>query len=560
MNHVDQLGPSRRTRPVVLVSSILLALALLAPACKSSSSSSSSTGTTTAQVGNGTNITVADAGTPQSGGTLKVGLNAETDGWSPVKNQWAGSAYIVSGAIFDRIMAYDTNGVAQPYLAQSLTSNGDFTQWTIKMRPNVTFHNGEKCDAAALKTDFDAQLKSLLTGPVFATVTGITVVDDLTVQFTMSQPWSTFPDTMATQVGSIAAPAMINAPDGGVRTPIGTGPFSFVSWVPDNKLEVKKNPNYWRSGLPLLDAVDFQVLPDLSSRSAALSSGAVDMIEMGDPGQILNLTSQAKAGKIQMYTDQGLQQSETFSALNVAAPPFDDPLAREIMAYGTDRDTLSKSAFLGLFQPALGPFGPDEPFYTTTDMPTYDPVKAKQLADQYQQKYGHALEFTYLLTPQPEVMAQGQAGQQSMKDIGVKMDLKPEDQATLITDVILGNYQATGFVLFGTNTLDVNYVFIASSTVRPVGQLSLNFTRNNDPVLTQALDDARKTSDRTQQIAQYKIVQEQMAKDLNMIFLVHNLESIAYSNQTHGLVDQTLPDGSPQQITVVPLLGQAWKS
>ena len=556
---MDHLGATRRTRPVVLVSSVLLALALLAPACKSSSSSSSP-GTTTAPVGNGTNITVADAGTPKSGGTLKVGLNAETDGWSPVKNQWAGSAYIVSGAIFDRLMQYDTNGVAQPYLAESMTPNADFTQWTIKMRPNVTFHNGEKCDAAALKTDFDAQLKSLLTGPVFATVSGINVVDDLTLQFTMSQPWSTFPDTMATQVGSIAAPAMINAPDGGVRNPIGTGPFSFESWVPDNKLEVKKNPNYWRSGLPRLDGVDFQVLPDLSSRTAALNSGAVDMIEMGEPSQILNLTEQAKNGKIQMYTDQGLQQGETFSALNVAAPPFDDPLAREIIAYGTDRDTLSKSAFQGLFQPALGPFGPDEPFYTATDMPTYDPVKAKQLADQYQQKYGKPLEFTYLLTPQPEVMAQGQAGQQSLKDIGVKMDLKPEDQATLITDVILGNYQATGFILFGSNTLDVNYVFIASSTVRPVGQLSLNFTRNNDPVLTQALNDARKTNDRNAQIAQYKIVQQQMAKDLNMIFLVHNLNAIAYTNQTHGLVDQTLPDGSPMQITVVPLLDQAWKS
>ena len=129
-------------------------------------------------------------------------------------------------------------------------------------------------------------------------------------------------------------------------------------------------------------------------------------------------------------------------------------------------------------------------------MPTYDPVKAKELAQQYEQKYGKPLEFNYLLTPQPEVMAQGQAGQQQFKDIGVKMNLKSEDQATLINDVILGNYQATGFILFGSNTLDVNYVFIAATTVHPPGQISLNFTRNDDPVLTQALDDARKTGDR----------------------------------------------------------------
>ena len=94
----------------------------------------------------------------------------------------------------------------------------------------------------------------------------------------------------------------------------------------------------------------------------------------------------------------------------------------------------------------------------------------------------------------------------------------------------------------------------------PPGQLSLNFTRNSDPVLTQALDDARKTSDRTEQNAQYKIVQDQMAKDLNMIFIAHNIDAIVYSNSTHGLVDQTLPDGSPTQITAVPNLAAVWKS
>jgi ABC-type transport system substrate-binding protein len=140
------------------------------------------------------------------------------------------------------------------------------------------------------------------------------------------------------------------------------------------------------------------------------------------------------------------------------------------------------------------------------------------------------------------------------------MTIQPEDQAKLIADVILGNYQATGFILFGTNTLDVNYVFLHAKTVKPNGQLSLNFTRNDDPVLSKALDDARKTNNRDEQIAQYKIVQDQLAKDLNFIFLVHNLEAIAYSNSTHGLTDQTLPDGQPMQISVVPTLYGAWKS
>lgn len=547
-----------RQRPVIGVLSIVAVVAVLAAGCGSSKQSSS--GTTEPGLANGTNITVADPGQPQSGGTLKFGLNAETDGWSPIKNQWAGSAYIVAGAIFDHLAEYDSNGVAQPYLAEALTPNADFTQWTVKVRPGVTFHDGEACDAAAIKKNFEAQRASILTGPVFANVSAIDIVDGLTVKLTMSQPWSTFPDTMTTQPGAVAAPAMIDAPDGGVRHPIGTGPFSFENWVPDNKLEVKKYAGYWRQGYPLLDGVEFQVLPDLTSRSAALTSGSVDVIEQGDAEQIRALTQDAQQGQLQLYTDSGLQQNETFTALNVAQPPFDDPLARQIVAYGTDRDLLSTSVYQGLFKPALGPFSEDEPYFVQTDMPTYDKAKAQQLSDEYTQKYGHPLRFSLLVTPQPEVMQIAQAGQQTYKDIGVEMSIKAEDQATLIADVILGNYEATGFILFGSNTLDVNYVFLHSQTVRPVGQLSLNFTRNDDPVLSQALDDARKTSDRAEQIAQYKIVQDQMAKDLNFIFLVHNLEAIAYSNSTHGLVDQTLPDGAPKQISVVPLLYSVWKS
>ncbi|HEY5153942.1 MAG TPA: ABC transporter substrate-binding protein, partial [Acidimicrobiales bacterium] len=226
----------------------------------------------------------------------------------------------------------------------------------------------------------------------------------------------------------------------------------------------------------------------------------------------------------------------------------------------TNRELLSTSVYQGLFKAALGPFGEDEPFYVKTDMPDYDPVKAQQLSDEYKQKYGHPLQFSLLVTPQPEVMQIAQAGQQTYKDIGVEMTIQPEDQAKLIADVILGNYEATGFILFGSNTLDVNYVFIHSKTVKPNGQLSLNFTRNDDPILSKALDDARKTNNRDEQIAQYKIVQDQMAKDLNFIWLVHNLEAIAYSNSTHGLTDQTLPDGQPKQISVVPTLYGAWKS
>jgi ABC-type transport system substrate-binding protein len=566
---VDRTNRVSGRRAVVLVVAVMATLSLAAVACGKSSSSGSSSGTNPPAAKNGTNITVANPGSPKPGGTLKFGLNAETNGWSPVVNEWAGSAYIVAGAIFDHLAEYDDHDVPKPYLAESISSNADFTQWTIKMRPGVTFQDGEKCDAQAVADNFNAQRASALTGAVFQTVTAVKVVDPLTVQLTMNQPWSTFPNTLTTQPGAMAAPkAMLdkdpgpNNPsgDGGSTHPVGTGPFTFVSWTQNSKLEVKKNPNYWRKGYPLLDGIEFQIVTATDSRTSALQTGALDAIEQGDPPQIQKLAAAAEAGQLQFFTDAGVVQTEAFQAFNTAKPPFNDLLARQIVAYATDRVNLNKVIFQGAFTPATGPFGPDEPYYAKGGSPAYDPVKAKQLEQQYEKKYGHPLTFSMIVTPQPTVVGTGTFLQQGMTQAGAKMTLKPEDQATLISDVILGNYQSTAFELFGAPTLDTNYVFIANSTIRPVGQLSLNFTHYNDPVLTQALNDARKTSDIAAQLKQYQIVQEQMGKNLMFVFWAHLLQSIAYTNSVHDLTGYKLPDGSTALRSIVPLTFAAWKS
>ncbi len=559
---MDQVAPARSRRAAVSLVAVLAAVTLLAAACGGSSKSGTTSGTNPKAAQNGTNITVPNPGAPKSGGSIIFGLNAETNGWSPVLDEWAGSAYIVAGAIFDHLAEYNDKEQPTPYLAQSITPNADFTVWTITMRPGITFQDGEKCDASAVAANFNAQIASPLTGPVFQTVTAVKVVDALTVQLTMNQPWSTFPNTLTTQPGAMAAPqAMLNQKDGGATHPVGTGPFTFSSWTPNSSLVVKKNPNYWRKGYPYLDGITFEVQPDANTRTASLETGSDDAIEQQDPGQIKTLASDAQAGKLQFFTDSGVYQTESFQALNTATAPFNDPLARQIVAYATDRVNLNKAPFQGVFKPAVGPFSPNEPYYAAdTGNPAYDLAKAKQLEGQYEAKYGHPLAFTMLITPQSTVQATGAFLQQGMKEAGVTMTLKPEEQLTLIQDVILGNYQSTAFLQFGTVTLDTMYVFISNTTIKPVGGLSLNYTRFNDQTLTDALNNARKTANLQQQIAQYKIVQEQLGKDGNFVFWAHNLQSIAYSNSVHGLTGYKLPNGDTGLTQIVPLTFDTWKS
>ena len=129
--------------------------------------------------------------------------------------------------VFDPLTAVTTSGQVVPYLAQSVTPNGDFTSWTITMRPNVDFHDGTPCDGAALYTNLKKQSTSILTGAVFAqSIKDVTQTGPLSVRVDMTEPWTTFPfyTSSVSQVGYVAAPSMLNDPNGTLH-PVGTGPF-----------------------------------------------------------------------------------------------------------------------------------------------------------------------------------------------------------------------------------------------------------------------------------------------------------------------------------------------
>lgn len=547
---------SRRWASVAVVALLFVGVSACSSSGGSSASSNSTTDTTTRQL----NYVREAPGTPKAGGTLRFGLGGETNGWSPVDSQWAGSGYIVAQTIFDRLVMFDEKGQPKPYLAEALDHNADFTRWTIKVRSGVTFHDGTALDADVVKYNLDKHLASLLTGTQFVTVTSVEVVDPLTVAVSMSKPWSTFPVALTGQPGFVAARSMLDSPDGS-RRPVGTGPFIFDSWTPDNNLQVHRNPNYWRKDadgapLPYLDKIDFRVLTDPQARANALDSGGVDAIEASTPELVDKYVTKAAGGDTQIFT--GNETSETVLALNTAKPPFDDPLARRILATGID--TANQGNLLkGIFTPARGPFLPDSRYYTDTSYPQFDQAEAQRLADEYKAAHGgQPLQFSLAVTPAPEIVTIAQAGQEQLRQIGVEMTINQVEQTKLIVDALQGNYEASGWVEFSNTTLESDYVFISDPSIKPLGQLSLNLTRNANPRLTAALDAARATSDPEAQVAQYKIVQEEMAKDLNYIFIVHNRLAIASTANVIGLSTATFPDGTLIQVGYTPLLTQVW--
>ena len=537
-----------------------IALGLLAAGCSSASDSADSDGQTidTTETGQAQlTYLLEPEGDPVAGGLLAFGLNAETDGWNASSNRWAASGYIVANTIFDPLAFYDKDASPQPYLAESFEHNDDYTVWTITLRDGPTFHDGTPVDADAIVQNLQAHQASILTSTAMARIEpdGVRAVDPFTVEIQMVKPWASFPLLLTAQPGYVMAPSMLEDVETGTRNPVGSGPFTFESWRPNADLKVKKYADYWREGLPYLDNVEFTVFADVQTRGRALETGQMDAIETTDARQIEKYAAEAKAGQLQMYADDNAEQSETFIALNTKAPPFDDPLARQILAFGTNTQELSNAAYGGIFPPARGMFSEDSPYWIETEYPEYDLAKATELHERWKAEHnGEPLSFQANITPSPEIQLIAQTLQQQAAEAGVEVQLNAIDQATLVADAVSGNYEATGFILFGAPDPQREYVFFTDD---PPGSI-LNITGNENDAIVEAIDAARSTEDRQAQIEAFHVVQQEMAEDLNFIWLVHNLSAIVFDNSVFGLADTSFPDGEPMLRTMTPFLTETY--
>ena len=282
---------------------------------------------------------VEDATGAQTGGSIVYGLEGESDGWNPANSKWAASGLMVARAVFDTLTAYDADLNVQPFLAESLTPNADYTQWTITLRPNIKLHNGRPLDAEVVKANFEYLKSSVLTSAAFDPIDSFSTSGPLDVLVNMNRPWVNYPFSLATQIGVVADPDWLES--GAKDHPIGTGPFEFDQWIPDNKLVVNRNPDYWQfdpqgTRLPYLDRVEFRPLPDNDSRAASLEARGIDAMQTSDGHQILKFKKLADKGDFQLFYDVRGETAEAFVQLNTMAPPFDDPEARRALALATD--------------------------------------------------------------------------------------------------------------------------------------------------------------------------------------------------------------------------------
>ena len=494
---------------------------------------------------------------PVYGGTLVVGLEAETaSGWNPATQTCAVSCHYVMSAIFDPLFAVDADGNMQPYLLESATPNDDFSEWTFTMRPNISFHDGSPADSAALKRHIAASVGGLLTGIIMRPILGnpeetIEIIDDLSVRISLTGPVSGFPSIFSAQIGYLAAPSQYDLGEDSAQMPIGTGPFEFASWVTDDELVVKKNPDYWRTDqqgnqLPYLDEIRFRPIPDSDARRLALRAGDLHVNSDNTAIEYPNFRDSDEFGVV--VEDEKLRET-VYVLINNEGEPFNDIRARQAVAMCTDLDLYIELRTDNVVPASNGPFSPGTPGYLEdTGYPSFDPDAGRALWSELDDPGTISLSTTNV----PFNRTSTELLASMWGECGIDVEIDQVDQSRLISNAIAGNFQLMLWRQHTGQHVEGERVWWHSDN--SVG-LAVNFGRIRNDIMDSLMDEARLTDDLDSLREIAENVNRQFGEQTHNIWLNWTIWQMIHANSVQNAAYLTFPDGGQ----VLPLFaGKAY--
>ena len=359
----------------------VIALALVCAAC--AGAADDPTDATTDATTSGSSGSSGSSGTAVAGGELVVALATQPTAIDPIN-----APSVVEGNVawqmFDSLVWINDEGEIEPALAESWTVSDDGTSYTFELRDDVTFHNAEVFDAAAVKFTWEAGSNpENAYYDSFTLASDVTVVDADTVTITAAEPnalfliqvgagWPMFPPEYYAEVGLAEF----------ARAPIGTGPFEFVEWAQGDRIVLEKFDGYWREGFPKLDRVVFRPILESSTRAAAVRTGDVDIVQRLSPTDAVSLDG-ADGVNLVEYANNRVYYIAFNNLTSGVGQPTEDVKVRQAMNYAIDKEAIVDALFEGKGNPSSALLTEGDVGYDPSITPyPYDPETARQLLDE----------------------------------------------------------------------------------------------------------------------------------------------------------------------------------
>jgi ABC-type transport system substrate-binding protein len=370
--------------------------------------------------------------------TLIFGLSSYPPSLAPFQNSGT-AAGTVKVQMFRGLLGYDNRGEIRPEVAETFEQQGP-TVLQFKLRANAKFHNGDAVTAEDVKYSFEqivAERSTAFLKADFAIVERIEVVDAKTVKLHLKQPSATFPFQLASWYAPVISAKST------AQNPIGCGPYTIGDIERGTRVEMTRFDGFYRQGRPKLKNLRFVAYADENLRVAALEAGDVDIIEYV-PWP--NMEAIQRNPNLRLETVDGPFMYLNF---NVSQGPFQNVKLRQAAAYAINREDVVRAAFSGRGSVLEGiPLPPGTPYFNEGAARYWrrDLAKARALLAEGGQPNG--FQATLLSTAQYGMHKDtAEVVQQSLREIGVQVQLNMPDWATRVT---LGNRGQYDFAVMGS--------------------------------------------------------------------------------------------------------------
>ncbi|MBI4277320.1 MAG: hypothetical protein HY660_02590 [Armatimonadetes bacterium] len=447
----------------------------------------------------------------------------------------------VQYALYDTLVGHNEKMEPTPGLATSWQVADDKVTWTFRLRRGVKFHDGTEFNAEAVKFTYERILDPA-TGAgrrsVYTVIKKVEAPDPQTVRIITDGPFPDLPFLLLDRTSFILSPTAVrklgNA-EFGLR-PVGTGPFKFVEWVPNDHITLDANPDYWQRR-PRSSRVIYKVVTETAARTAALRAGEADMVMNISPNDQNVLR---RDSNIVLVQKDSLTQVQ--AEMRQTMPPFSDRRVRQAMNYAVDRTAIIKDVMMGLGRIADSP-GPPGVWGSVRLTPyEYNPEKAKQLLAEAGYRSGFEGNLFYVSGRWGGDDQVAQALQAYWAAVGIKIQIRKADMAGLDDMLSRDPDTMAGWIAFPVRTSTyLDYHLWRLYETRAARMKGYQRSGYSNPRVDEYLVKARSTFDLNERKRHYEAAQKLIWEDAAFVWLFTRQNLLGVRKGTSGY--EFLPTG-----------------
>ncbi len=457
--------------------------------------------------------------------TLSIAIDSSPAGLDPHLITAFNSVLIVQGNIYQGLTDLDADLTVVPGLATDWDVSEDGLTYTFTLREGVTFHDGSAFGAEDVAASLRRVQSDDIASPLASRIDSISeieVLDDLTVQLTLSAPYAPLLSSLAGI--AIVPAAMETEKDALQQMPVGTGPFQFADWQPNAYLALTAFENYHTPDQPAVSGLRFHFVPEAATRQVGLVSGEYHLLPGVDPATALQLGMQP-----QITLQETRDLAYTLVGMNATQGALSDPRVRRAVNMLLDRQEIIDGALFGAGVPG-GPLSPvlTEWALDTSEFPCYGRDVEGARALLAEAGVSEPMPIVMKVLPRQDARDISQIVQQQLADGGFQVEIVNQEIGQFVQD-----WRNSDFDMFvsvnGGNADPDQYFFRTFYTGG-----STNVFKYDNPDLNALLDAGRNSTDMEERQAAYAEAQRILACEGPIAHLAYGTLTTAVNPRVEG--------------------------